>query len=96
MKINNDNLQKSIHMEVIGEESEYDKKKKEIIKMLGDNPIAKKLEEKEETMDKMDERYDEWEEVQCVINGARELYMDKGNLKEVAKNLIDALTKISK
>jgi len=96
MKINNDNLAKSIHYRMTGEVSEYDKKKKGLIKQLSNNPIAKKLEEKEEMMEKMDERYDEWEKIQCLIGGARELYMDKGDFKEVAKNLIDALTKISK
>lgn len=79
-----------------GEVNEYEKKKKELIKQLGDNPIAKKLEEREEMMEKSEERYDEWEKVRCLIDGAREIYMDKGNLKEVASSLIDALTKITK
>jgi len=96
MKINNDNLQSSIKVSMEDGQSEYDKKKIKIAKMLGDNPIAKKMEESMDEIKKMDERYEEWEAIQCIMSAAREVYMDSGDFKKTVSSLIDALSKISK
>ena len=95
MKVNNDNLQKSIAYTMDSENDDYEKKKMALAKKLGDNPIAKKIEANIDRMDKIDERYEEWESIQCIMSAARDVYMESGDFKKTIESLKDALSKIS-
>jgi hypothetical protein len=96
MKYNNDNLKASISSEVGMDdyEKKYQMRKEKLIKKLGDNPIAKKLEEQMTRRENGDERNEEWESIDCLVWAARDLFIEKGDFNKIVSDLVNALDKL--